>query len=69
MKLSFYDEESFKEAVGSFCFSNSPSDPHTLHRTVPPQDSEKSEDICFINPPSDPSILRQVESSSSVVEP
>ena len=26
MKLSFEDEESFKEAVGSLCFNNPPSD-------------------------------------------
>ena len=29
MKLSFDDEESFKEIVGSLCFYNPPSDPNS----------------------------------------
>ena len=72
MKLSFDDEESFKEAVGSLRFNNPPSDLNTLQPigSVLPQDSEKDEDdIYFNNPPSDPnSILRRVGSSSSIIE-
>ena len=47
MKLSFNDEESFKEAVGSLCFNNPPSDPDTSQRTgsMLSQDSERNEDI------------------------
>ena len=68
MKLSFDDEESFKEAVGSLCFNDPPSDPNTLQRmgSMLPQDSERSEDIRFNNPPSDPNILRRVGSSPIV---
>jgi hypothetical protein len=73
MKLSFDDEESFKEAVGSLRFNNPPSDPDTRQlgvesrSTVPfqDQDQERNENICFINPTSDPS-LRQMGSSSSM---
>ena len=70
MKLSFDDEESLKEAVGSICFNNLPSDPNTLQRmgNMLPQDSEGNEDICFNNLQSDPNILRRVGSSSSIVE-
>ena len=32
MKLSFDDEESFKEAVGSICFNNPPSDPNVIRQ-------------------------------------
>ena len=50
MNLSFDDEESFKEAVGSLRFNNPPSDPNTLQQmgSMVPQDSERDEDICFI---------------------
>ena len=67
MKLSFDNEESFKEAVESLCFINLPSDPNTLQRmgSMPPLDSERNEDICFNNFPSDSNILRRVGSSSS----
>ena len=66
MKLSFDDEESLKEAVGSICFNDLPSDPNTLQRigSILPQDSERSEDICY-NPPS-PNILRRVGNSSPI---
>ena len=30
MKLSFEDQESLKEAAGSLCFNNPPSDPNIL---------------------------------------
>ena len=70
MKLSFDDEESLKEAVGSLYFNNPPSDPNTLQQIVSmlPQDSDRNEDICFNNLPSDPNIPCQVGSSSSIVE-
>ena len=52
MKLSFDDEESFKEAVGSLCFNDPQSDPNTLQRmgSMLPQDSERNEDIRLIIP-------------------
>ena len=64
MRLSFDDEESFKEAVGSFHFNKPPSDPDSLGSM--PQ--ERNEDFCFNNPPSDPNVIlevRRVASSSS----
>ena len=71
MRLSFDDEESFKEAAGSLRFNNPPSDPDTLalqrvgsSSGLPIQ--ERNEDICFINPPSDPNTLQRVGSSSSM---
>ena len=72
MRLSFDDEESFKEAVGSLNFNNHFSDPNSLQRvgssSMPAE--ERNEDICFDNPPSDPNIILEVwrvpvESSSS----
>ena len=68
MKLSFDDEESFKEAVGSLCFNNPPSDPNTLQRveSMLPEDSERNEDDCFNNSSSDPNILWRVGSSPIV---
>ena len=72
MKLSFYDEKSLKQAVGSLCFNNFPSDPNTPQRTgsMFPQDSERNEENCFNDPPGDLNIPRQVgsTSSSSIVE-
>jgi hypothetical protein len=69
MKSSFDDEESFKEAVGSLCFDNPPSDPNSVELAlqevggsgVPPQ--ERNEDICFNNP-SDPNSLGRVGRTS-----
>jgi hypothetical protein len=66
MKLSFDDEESFKEVVGSLHFNNPPSDPNSVELAL--QDSEvggssmtlqkRNEDICFNNDsPSDPNPL------------
>ena len=70
MKLSFDDEESLKEAVGSLCFTgnNPPSDPNTLQQmgSMLPQDCERNEDICFNNPPGDLNIPRRVGSSGSI---
>ena len=60
MRLSFDDEESFKEAAGSLRFNNPPSDPDSLQRvgssSMPPE--EKNEDTD--NPPSDPNIILEV---------
>ena len=68
MKLSFDDDESLKEAVGSLRFNNPPSDPNIPQRTgsMLPQDSERNEDISFNDPPGDPNILRGVGSSNSI---
>ena len=63
MRLSFDDEESFKEAAGSLIFNNPPSDPDSLQgvgssSSVLPQ--ERNEDSCFDNPPCDPNITLEV---------
>ena len=48
MKLSFVDEESFKEAVESlYC------DPNAALQRRLTQDSEMNEEICINNSPSD----------------
>ena len=74
------DNESFKEAIGSLCFKNPPSDPNTLLR-VPmgssssmqlqesPEGTQtrRSEDICCNNPPSGASTLRQMKNSCSML--
>ena len=82
MRSSVDDNESFKEAAGSLCFYNPPSDPNTLER-VPvgsssvqpqenPEENRRSEDICFNNPPgplpvaSNPNTLRRTESYSNM---
>ena len=53
--LSFEDEESFKEGVGSLNFCNPPSDLNTLalgsSGSIPLQ--ERNKEICFNNLPSD----------------
>jgi len=62
MKLSFEDDESFKEAVGSLRFDNPPSDPNisswqlgvgsSSSMPLQDQDWERNEDdICLNNPP------------------
>jgi hypothetical protein len=69
MKLSFDDEESFKDVVGSLRFDNPPSDPNSValalqeldSSDVPPQ--ERNEDICFNDSPSDPNSLGGVGST------
>ena len=66
--MTFDDNESFKEAVGSLRFNNPPSDPNTLQQmgssgNMLPQDSERNEDICFNNPPNDPNTLWRVGSN------
>ena len=70
MRLSFDDEESFKEAVETLRFNNPPSDSNTRQQmgsssSMPLEDSERNEDNTF---PSDPISLRQVGSSSSIQE-
>ena len=63
MKLSFDNQESFKEATGSLRFNNPPSDPNSLEpmeSSMPRQ--ERSEDICFDDPPSDPNTLQRMPS-------
>ena len=66
MKMSFDDDESFKEAVESLRFNS--SDPNTRQQmgssnSVPIQDSERIEDNII---PSDPITVRRVGSSSSL---
>ena len=66
MKMSFDDEESFKEAVESLRFNN--SDPNTRQQmgssnSVPIQDSERNEDNII---PNDLITVRRVGSSSSL---
>jgi hypothetical protein len=59
MSLSFNDEDSFKEVVGSLRFGNPPSDPNSMALAlqevggsgVPLQ--ERNEDVCFNNSLSD----------------
>ena len=68
MRLSFDDEESFKEVVGSLHFNNPPSDPNSMTQALqevgssrmPPQ--ERNEDICFNDSSSHPNSLRLVGS-------
>jgi hypothetical protein len=71
MKLSFDDEESFKEVVGSLRFDNPPSDPNSVALAlqevggsgVPHQ--ERNEDIRFNNDStSDPNSLGRVGRTS-----
>ena len=66
MRLSFDDEESFKEAIESLRFNC--SDPNTRQQmgssnSIPVEDSERNED-CDNIAPSDPIILRRLGSSS-----
>ena len=68
MRLSFDDEESFREAVGSLDFNNPPSDPNSLQEvasssTMPAQ--EMNEDIYFDNPSPSSSRVPVGSSSSS----
>ena len=70
MRLSFDDEESFKEAVESLRFNNPPSDPNSQEQfgssnSMPLEDFERNEDRDHIAP-SDPITLRRVGSSNSL---
>ena len=49
MRLSFDDEESFKEVIGSLCFNNPPSDQDSLRRVGSTPSQERSEDIDTIS--------------------
>jgi hypothetical protein len=63
MRLSFDDEDSFKEVVGSLRFDNPPSDPNSVILALQEvgggsmPDQEWNEDICFNNSPSGPNSL------------
>ena len=67
MRLSFDDEESFKQAVGSLNFNNPPSDSNSFQgvassNNMPPQEMPVNEDICFDNPSSDdPNTMLEVQ--------
>jgi hypothetical protein len=72
MRLSFDDEESFKEAAESLRFNNPFSDPNARQKTgssssmsIQDSESERNEDNAI---PCDPNILRRVRSSSSIQE-
>ena len=77
MKLSFDDEESFKEAAGSLRFNHNPSsDPNTLglqrvgsSSSLGMPSRERNEDICFNNHTSDPSSTFQQVGISTVTMP
>ena len=65
MRLSFDDEESFREAAGSLLFNNPPSDLNSpalqqveLESSNGMLLSERNEDICLSDSPSDPNSLR-----------
>ena len=67
MGLSFDDEESFKESVGSLHFYNPPSDPKTpaleSSGSIPLQEMNEDHDISFNSSPSvDPDSPRRVGS-------
>ena len=71
MRLSFDDEESFKEAIESLCFNNPSSDPNTQQQmgsnntSMALENTERNEDNN--NTPSDPiTTLRRVGSGSSL---
>ena len=66
MRLSFDDEESFKEAVESLRFNNPASDPDPQtgsNNSIPLEDYKRNEDNTT---PSDPITLLRVGSSSSL---
>ena len=74
MRLSFDDEESFKDAAGGLCFNNNPSSDgnpnvHLQVGSMLPQEMDDSEDICFNNPPSDPDTVGSSSSSTSSTPP
>ena len=72
MRMSFDDEESFKEAVESLHFNNPASDSSEQQQmgssdSMPLEDSERNEDRYNITPrDSDPITLRRVGSSSNL---
>ena len=68
MGLSFDDEESFRESVGSHDFYNSPSTPaQGSSGSILLQEMNDDHDICLNNSPSDdPNPLRRVGSSNNI---
>ena len=69
LKLSFDDQESFRESAGSLRFNNTASDPNSLEpmesSSMPRQ--ERSEDVCLDDPPSDhPNTLQRMPSRESI---
>ena len=71
MRLSFDDEESFKEAIESFCFNNPSSDPPNTQQQMGGNNTsmalENAERNEYNNTPSDPiTTLRRVGSDSSL---
>ena len=70
MRMSFDDEESFKEVVGSLHFNNPSSDTNVEQQMgsssrMPLEDTERNDSEGNIIP-SDPITLRRVGSSSSL---
>ena len=70
MRMSFDDEESFKEVVGSLHFNNPSSDTNVQQQmgsssSMPLEDTERNDSEGNIIP-SDPITLRRVGSSSSL---
>ena len=70
MRLSFEDEESFKEAAGSLHFNNPPlkSDPDSLqqvgsssHGSLPRLERNEDIQICFDNPPASLSDKKNIQ--------
>jgi hypothetical protein len=71
MRLSFDDQESFREATGSLRFNNPPSEPNSLDSeptgstsSIPRQ--ERSEDTFFDDPPSDSNTLQRMPSQEMI---
>ena len=72
MKLSFDDEDSFKEGIESLHFNNTPSDPDApalgqmgSSSSMPQPEERNEDDIGRNNLPSDSNSLRRVGSTSS----
>ena len=69
MRLSFDDEDSFKEVVGSLRFDNPPSDPNSVILALQEvgggsMPEERNEDVFLNNDfPSDPNSLGRVGST------
>ena len=71
MRMSFDDEESFKDAVESLRFNNSSSDPNAQQQmgssnSMPLQESERNEDNIITSNPITTLQVRRVGSSSSL---
>ena len=68
MKLSFDDNESFKEAAGSLCFNNPPSDPNKTQPEVVPVGSSSSSNTSM-QPQESPEETRRSEDSICINNP